>query len=277
MKYKLNDYYIGDIAKFYGFTVETVRFYDKKGILSPPKNRNNNYRTYSKEDFITMDYIMRMRKLGISLEEIKHIVTKSNLQEVLEIMDGKDHNLEQRIAELQEQKSLLLDYRRKLEDCARNFGKVEIIQSPAFIVKDIDGSMEDTMEFFRALEPTLLPLLTVRGLHQDYSSSNLNDILLDREKRQAISDYVVTLADEKGIWKREDFPKDCFQVIPPTKCLHAIGMDYTNVNYAGFDFIIEYIKENQIEIREKPLFRIIATENNEGRGAEYIEVWLPIE
>ncbi len=71
MKYKLDDYKVGEIAKFYGVSVDTVRFYDRKGVLKPEKKSDNNYRTYNKEEFISMDYIMRLRSLGISIENIK--------------------------------------------------------------------------------------------------------------------------------------------------------------------------------------------------------------
>ena len=37
MKYKLDDYKVGEIAKFYGVSVDTVRFYDRKGVLKPEK------------------------------------------------------------------------------------------------------------------------------------------------------------------------------------------------------------------------------------------------
>ena len=57
MKYKLDDYKVGEIAKFYGVSVDTVRFYDRKGVLRPEKKTDNNYRSYNKEEFITMDYI----------------------------------------------------------------------------------------------------------------------------------------------------------------------------------------------------------------------------
>ena len=75
MKYKLDDYKVGEIAKFYGVSVDTVRFYDRKGVLKPEKKSDNNYRTYNKEEFISMDYIMRLRSLGISIENgFQHII-----------------------------------------------------------------------------------------------------------------------------------------------------------------------------------------------------------
>ena len=74
MKYELKDYHIGEVAKFYGLTVDAVRLYDKKGILSPPKNNETNYRIYSKEDFVTMDYVMRLRRMDIPLESIRDMM-----------------------------------------------------------------------------------------------------------------------------------------------------------------------------------------------------------
>ena len=54
MKIKVKNYRIGEIASFYGISLDAARLYDKKGILSPVKDTSNNYRSYSREDLVTM-------------------------------------------------------------------------------------------------------------------------------------------------------------------------------------------------------------------------------
>ena len=49
-------YHIGELAAYYGVSSDTLRLYDKKGILSPKKDVNG-YRVYSREDMIFLDYV----------------------------------------------------------------------------------------------------------------------------------------------------------------------------------------------------------------------------
>ena len=60
MKIKADNYTIGDLAKFYGVSTDTIRLYDKKGVLLSQKNDENNYRIYSRDDMIMMDYIVKL-------------------------------------------------------------------------------------------------------------------------------------------------------------------------------------------------------------------------
>ena len=62
MKHQVKDYYVKEIADYYGISAQTVRLYDKKGLLPSDKNELNGYRIYTREDIVTMDYICRLKK-----------------------------------------------------------------------------------------------------------------------------------------------------------------------------------------------------------------------
>jgi DNA-binding transcriptional MerR regulator len=48
MKYQVKDYYVKEIADYYGISAQTVRLYDKKGLLPSGKNELNGYRIYTR-------------------------------------------------------------------------------------------------------------------------------------------------------------------------------------------------------------------------------------
>ena len=62
---------IGELAARTGHTAETIRFYEKSGLLPPPQRLANNYRTYGDEHVSRLEFIRRCRTLDISLEEIR--------------------------------------------------------------------------------------------------------------------------------------------------------------------------------------------------------------
>lgn len=64
---------IKEAARQVGITPKNIRFYEQEGLLSPERNRENGYRDYGPEDIGTLRRIKLMRKLGLSLEEIRHM------------------------------------------------------------------------------------------------------------------------------------------------------------------------------------------------------------
>ena len=77
---------IGDTAKLNNITVQTLRHYDKEGLLKPIYvDENNGYRYYSINQFLQIDFIRRYRTLGFSVQEIKNILfSGSSLDSILD-------------------------------------------------------------------------------------------------------------------------------------------------------------------------------------------------
>jgi MerR family mercuric resistance operon transcriptional regulator len=65
---------IGKVAKQVGITVETIRFYEKKGLIEPPMRNESGYRNYSEEVVQIVSFIKRAKELGFSLKEIKNLM-----------------------------------------------------------------------------------------------------------------------------------------------------------------------------------------------------------
>ncbi len=63
---------IGEIARTYGITLRTLRFYEDKGLLEP--KREGTTRLYSENDIKKLKLILLGRKVGFSLREVKHML-----------------------------------------------------------------------------------------------------------------------------------------------------------------------------------------------------------
>lgn len=64
---------INEVENLVGITKKNIRFYEEQGLLVPRRNSENRYRDYSDEDVQELKRIKLMRKLGVSIEEIKKI------------------------------------------------------------------------------------------------------------------------------------------------------------------------------------------------------------
>lgn len=66
---------INELERLTGITKQNIRFYEKKELLHPIRNPENNYREYSEEDAATLKTIKLLRKLDFSLEDIRGILS----------------------------------------------------------------------------------------------------------------------------------------------------------------------------------------------------------
>lgn len=95
-------YRIGQFAKIKDIDAQTLRYYDRIGLLTPEIiDENNGYRYYSEKQFIDSDRIKFYKQIGMSLEEIKHFKDLSNMKEVLGVMQKKHQVFEEELKRVQ--------------------------------------------------------------------------------------------------------------------------------------------------------------------------------
>lgn len=64
---------INELSKSTHTHIETIRYYEKQGVLSPPKRLANGYRFYDEESIEQLNFIKKCRMLGFSLENIREL------------------------------------------------------------------------------------------------------------------------------------------------------------------------------------------------------------
>jgi DNA-binding transcriptional MerR regulator len=65
---------IGELARRTTCRVETIRFYEKEGILPPPPRSTGNYRLYGKQHVDLLLFIRRCRSLDMTLDEVRRLL-----------------------------------------------------------------------------------------------------------------------------------------------------------------------------------------------------------
>lgn len=92
---------IGEFAKLKNITSETLRYYDRIGLLKPIKtDEKTGYRYYSILQYERLSTILELRQLGMSIEEIIKYFDNRNLNQSLNILKQKYDELEEKIKEL---------------------------------------------------------------------------------------------------------------------------------------------------------------------------------
>lgn len=100
-------YRIGELAKRSQIKTDTLRFYEKHGLLSPSARSDSGYRLYSQEDEQKLWFIIRAKRVGFSLQEISELLSirlersQHTCAEPKAITDSKLAQVEAKIKELE--------------------------------------------------------------------------------------------------------------------------------------------------------------------------------
>lgn len=65
---------ISDVAKKTGLTSKAIRFYEEKGLVTPPLRSENGYRSYSQQHLDELTLLRQARQVGFNLEECRELI-----------------------------------------------------------------------------------------------------------------------------------------------------------------------------------------------------------
>lgn len=113
---------IGELARATATKVETVRFYERAGLLPPPARTDANYRSYGPEHLQRLSFIRRSRDLGFSLDAVRDLLALADdrgkpCDAVDAIASGHLAEVERKIADLTAMRGEL---RRVIGSCRHN-------------------------------------------------------------------------------------------------------------------------------------------------------------
>lgn len=112
---------IGEVAKQTGIGIETLRFYERSGLLDAPVRTEAGYRLYGTDALATLEFIKRAQMLGFTLTEIKRIIAESRSGE--SPCDEVRETVRQRLVELDERLRQMQLYRDALAKTLRQWDK----------------------------------------------------------------------------------------------------------------------------------------------------------
>jgi DNA-binding transcriptional MerR regulator len=102
---RVDKYKISDLAKEFDITTRSIRFYEDVGLIEP--ERKGNIRVYQRRDKIRLKLILRGKRLGFSLAEIRELFelydtqqSDGQLLKMLTIIDEKQAHLQQQLDDI---------------------------------------------------------------------------------------------------------------------------------------------------------------------------------
>ncbi len=116
---------IGELARATGLSPKTIRFYEAEGLIPDPPRTGSGYRAYAEPDVGRLGFIIKAKRLGLSLDEIKGILKLHQRNEptcvhVRSLLEEKLAQIEKAIQDLlgfKEELESLKDQTTSLVDC----------------------------------------------------------------------------------------------------------------------------------------------------------------
>ena len=134
---------IGEAARRAGVTVQTLRFYEREGLLPAPQRRNSGYREYAPETIDLVHLISRAQGHGFTLREVKELLAlralpKANCGDMFAVAERKLAEVQTKISDLRALEAALMQL---IQNCPG--GKVSLDRCPIIDALSGKGSSKE--------------------------------------------------------------------------------------------------------------------------------------
>ncbi|MFZ3579066.1 MerR family transcriptional regulator [Virgibacillus sp. DJP39] len=125
---------ISQVAKEANVNIETIRYYERRGLISEPPRTEARYRKFPLEVVGNIKFIKRTQDLGFTLEEIKNLLAASNdekfrSEQMHDFATSKMKEIEAKIHDLHQMKTLLKDLAEKCPGSGTSKSECPIIKN----------------------------------------------------------------------------------------------------------------------------------------------------
>lgn len=258
-------YRTGELLSYLGVSRDTLRYYEEKGLLSPKKNNVNNYRDYDIFDVYTIMIIDFYKKRGMTTQQIQALLKDSDITDLLSSLDKKEHEIEERISELQSMKDRIAKTKSFAEDVNRCLNKFEIRPMPLYRA---NGEVSD----FVAVEEYENVLDDFGSCNDDMLSQIMRYISFDENGATGTKILIVSSIEEND---------DEYHCLHYPKCIYTIreerqpnNEDIMKIMHSASR---QYAKEHGLVLTGEAFAIIRLITHKQSHIRAFMEIYLPFK
>lgn len=177
---------VGEAAKTVHTTSETLRHYDRIGLVKPSKKDEwTNYRYYTEQDIVRLNTVRALQLMDLSLHEIKMVLEYDDLEKIIDFLVQAEKKADEKIAALQYSKSKIqlakADYQRKLQGqqklngtFLRDYPERVILLSDSLEMPTLDNLWNYLSHFYNKVTPALKEQFLFEDLAGIYTENGLS-------------------------------------------------------------------------------------------------------
>ena len=129
---------VGEVAKQAGVNLQTIHYYERRGLLPKPPRTGSNYRAYPEDAVLRVRFIKRAQELGFTLKEIKELLSlraapRTRCADVRERAEAKVQDIDGKVRTFQAMRKALT---KLIGECS---GSGPVSQCPILEALDSEG------------------------------------------------------------------------------------------------------------------------------------------
>lgn len=267
MKYK-----IGDVARILGISTDLLRYYEKKGVVTPIKDKYNDYRYYDSWDINFLMDCLWFKNFGFSIEQIADMVRIPQAADLNDMFEYKEAELKETIRRCRLLLKRSEQHRRDLERIPGLLYKCEISESPE-LVRFINR-VGDEYPAGEGLERFAGQWLSAMPFNYRYFELASESPLPGNE-----DDYRWGFCLTTDYVEELDFPTAPPMVhVPSRRCIHTIFKSRGKGNFSPklLNYALDYAGEEKLPVFGPAQGVLLASVLEEDTFCGYFEAWIPI-
>lgn len=264
-------YKIGDVARILGISTDLLRYYEKKGVVTPTKDKQNDYRYYDAWDINFLIDCLWYKNFGFGIPQIAYMVSDCYHGDLVSMLEEKQVELKDQI---HHQELLLHRISQHLEQVNRVKdleGKCVISKSPEVLcyLNRYDTYYDNSNEMQKLSKQWLSYMPFLQRYFEIPSDPG--------EKQDHQYAWGYSLAME---YVHEFSVSDAPPVkhLPSAECIHSVfkssGKDAFTAKH--IDYLYDFASQNGYAVAGDARGNLVCSVLNEGALTGYFEVWLPV-
>ncbi len=266
-------YKIGDVARILGISTDLLRYYEKKGVVTPYKDASNDYRYYDSWDINFLMDCLWFKNFGFSIEQIADMVRIPSAEDLNDIFIYKEDELRSTIRRCQLLLRRSQEYREQLARIPALLEQCELADSPA-VARFINrvGNEYPTGE---GLERFAHQWLEAMPFNHRYFEIPVCALTGGDEM-----DFRWGFALEMDYVRELDFPTaPPVETIPSRRSIHTFFRSRGKNNFTArhLDYALAWAAEHGLTVAAPAQGMLVASLLEDGELCGYFECWIPVD
>lgn len=268
MKYKASE-----VKAILNISTDTLRFYEKKGIISPHIDETNNYRYYDDWDINYLLEYKYFRSFDFNVNDTYKLLHDSSLEDKLSIFKEKKKEIVRKRLYYSYLEEKINNYVNVMEKIEMDLYKCILTYSPECYYY----TYRSNFSFKKASESNGFFDLVMKN----YAFFDNNFFIREKTIQDDTKNNFEWGFSIKKIWfdRLGLVKKEPLQLLKSKLSIYTVidAKERWNFSYRLLDFVWEYMKEHHYEL-DGDVFGTLLARTHEDRGyARYMEVWIPVK
>lgn len=260
-------YHVSDVYNNLGLTRETLRYYEKIGLIKPKRSRYSQYREFDLYDMSHLMAIDFFKKRGFNPGELIKLLGVTAPEEYMEIMQQQAELLQRNIEAWNEMLKRLIETKNLYSNALDSIGKFSVRELSPYYIYDIISSVGSFEEY----KDKVLSYLNLES--EDILSSMVRAVTFDEKGYKASGIYIVEpvtepeQADKRGI-------------LEYGKCLYTTLIAderEESIMERMYDLCYKWAKEHEMSFRGVVYIFVRFVMMGEQTNYHCYEVWVPLK